>query len=225
MTEKKPFGLPSTLLIAAALVAGGLAGVAGIYVKGMASGNAGTDASGTVAAQGETCQIAPARKAAFAQAATGAVAAMSPLDPPRILPSLGFKGPDGKPLTLKDFAGKTVLLNLWATWCFPCREEMPALDRLENLMGNNGFEVVAVNIDTGSDEKPKAFLSETGIKHLKAYRDDTMGIFNALKKEGLAVGLPVTLLVDGKGCVMGSMNGPAAWDGPEARALIEAVGR
>lgn len=224
MTEKKPFGLPSTLLIAAALVAGGLAGVAGIYVKGMASGNAAADASGTVVA-GAECQIAPARKAAFAQAAIGAVAAMSPLDPPRTLPALGFKGPDGKPLTLQDFAGKTVLLNLWATWCFPCREEMPALDRLENLMGNNGFEVVAVNIDTGSDEKPKAFLSETGIKHLKAYRDDTMGIFNALKKEGLAVGLPVTLLVDAKGCVMGSMNGPAAWDGPDAKALIEAVGR
>lgn len=225
MTEKKPSGLSPALLIAAALLAGGLAGVAGIYVKGMASGNAGTDASGTVVAEGEDCKIAPARKAAFAQAATGAVAAMSPLDPPRTLPSLAFKGPDGKPLTLKDFAGKTVLLNLWATWCFPCREEMPALDRLENLMGNNGFEVVAVNIDTGTDEKPKAFLAETGIKHLKAYRDDTMGIFNGLKKEGLAVGLPVTLLIDGKGCVMGSMNGPAAWDGHEAKALIEAVGR
>ncbi len=223
MTEKKPFGLSPALLIAAALVAGGLAGVAGIYVKGMASGNAGTAQNGTEVA-GAECPIAPARKTAFAQAAKGSVAAMTPLDPPRSLSGLSFKGPDGKELTLKDFTGKTVLLNLWATWCFPCREEMPALDRLENLAGSSGFEVVAVNIDTGSDEKPKAFLAETGIESLKPYRDDSMGIFNALKKEGLALGLPVSLLIDPKGCVMGAMNGPAAWDGPEAKALIEATG-
>lgn len=223
MTEKKPFGRSPVLLIAAALVAGGLAGVAGIYVMGMGSGNAGEAPNGTVA-QGTECQIPPARKTAFAAAAKGAVAAMTPLDPPRTLPGLSFKGPEGRNLTLKDFEGKTVLLNLWATWCFPCREEMPALDRLENLSGGNAFEVVAVNIDTGTDEKPKAFLSETGIKHLKPYRDDSMGIFNALKKEGLAVGLPVSLVIDPKGCVLGAMNGPAAWDGPEAKALIEAAG-
>lgn len=223
MTEKKPSGLSPAVLIAAALVAGGLAGVAGIYVKGMGSGNAGPGADGTVV-EAEQCAVAPARKTAFAQAAKGAVAAMTPLDPPRMLSGLSFSGPDGKPQTLKDFTGKTVLLNLWATWCFPCREEMPALDRLENLSGGKDFEVVAVNIDTGSDEKPKAFLAETGIKHLKPYRDDTMGIFNALKKEGLALGLPVSLLVDPKGCVLGSMNGPAAWDGPDAKALIEATG-
>ncbi|MBB4065115.1 thiol:disulfide interchange protein TlpA [Gellertiella hungarica] len=223
MTVKKPLGLPPVLLIAAALVAGGLAGVAAVYVNGAGSGNAGQASGGTVASASQ-CQIPPARKAAFAAAAKGAVAAMTPLDPPRLLDGVGFKSPDGKDLTLKDFAGKTVLLNLWATWCFPCREEMPALDRLENLAGGNAFEVVAVNIDTGSDEKPKAFLTETGIKHLKSYRDSSMGIFNALKKEGLALGLPVSLLIDEKGCVLGSMNGPAAWDGPEARALIEAAG-
>ncbi len=223
MTEKKPSGLSPVRLIATALVIGGLAGFAAVYVKGTGSGNAGEAPSGTVA-DSEDCAIPPARKAAFAQAAKGAVAAMTPLDPARTLPGLSFKGPEGKTLSLEDFKGKTVLLNLRATWCFPCLKEMPALDRLENLSGGNGFEVVAVNIDTGPDDKPKAFLSETGIKHLRPYRDDSMGIFNALKKEGLAVGLPVSLLIDPKGCVLGAMNGPAAWDGPEAKALVDATG-
>ncbi|TIM93265.1 MAG: TlpA family protein disulfide reductase, partial [Mesorhizobium sp.] len=75
-------------------------------------------------------------------------------------------------------AGKTVLLNLWATWCAPCRAEMPALDALQKEKGGNTFEVVAVNVDTGDDAKPKKFLKEIGIETLGYYRDATMGLFN-----------------------------------------------
>ncbi len=67
-------------------------------------------------------------------------------------------------MTLGDYKGKTLLVNLWATWCAPCREEMPALDQLQGEKGGNDFDVVAINIDTGSDDKPKGFLSEIGIK-------------------------------------------------------------
>jgi thiol-disulfide isomerase/thioredoxin len=116
-----------------------------------------------------------------------------------------------------------VLLNLWATWCVPCREEMPALNALQAAKGSDRFEVVAINIDTGGDEKPKAFLDETGVHQLAYYRDSSMGVFNALKKEGLAFGLPVTLVLDKKGCLIGSMNGPAAWDSDEAKALVDKV--
>src|SRR5690606_27725209 len=141
----------------------------------------------------------------------------------RRLPGLAFDGPDGKPKTIADFAGKTLLVNLWATWCVPCREEMPALNALQKELGSDRFEVVAINIDTGDDEKPKAFLTETAVDDLAYYRDASMGVFNTLKKEGLAFGLPVTLLMDDKGCLLSAMNGPAAWDSDDAKALIRAA--
>lgn len=155
--------------------------------------------------------------------AKGQVAAMVAAQQPLSLQSVAFKGPDGQPLSMQNFAGKTVLLNLWATWCVPCREEMPALNALQKAEGSDKFEVVAVNIDTGDDEKPKAFRSETGIDTLGYYRDNTMGVFNALKKQGLAFGLPVTLLVNPKGCLVSAMNGPAAWDSDDAKGLIKAA--
>ena len=125
---------------------------------------------------------------------------------------------------LSNTGGKTVLLNLWATWCFPCREEMPALDALQKEAGSDTFEVIAVNVDTGDDVKPKKFLVETGIDTLGYYRDNTLGLFNDLKKRGLALGLPVTLLIDSEGCLLAHMNGPADWAGEDARRLIAAAG-
>jgi thiol-disulfide isomerase/thioredoxin len=142
---------------------------------------------------------------------------------PVSLHDVSFKGADGQPLSIGNFSGKTLLLNVWATWCVPCREEMPALNALEKSMGNDKFEVVAVNIDTGDDEKPKAFRTDYGIDKLGYYRDSTMGVFNALKKQGLAFGLPVTLLIDSKGCLVSAMNGPAAWDSDDAKNLIKAA--
>ena len=83
--------------------------------------------------------------------------------------------------------------------------------------------VLAINIDTGPVDKPKAFLDEIGVDALGLYRDASMGVFNTMKKEGLAFGLPVTLLLDGKGCLLGAMNGPAQWDSQDARALVAAA--
>ena len=100
---------------------------------------------------------------------------------------------------------------------------MPALDALQKEMGSDKFEVVAVNVDTGDDVKPKKFLAETGVDALGYYRDNTLDLFNDLKTRGLALGLPVTLLVDDEGCLLAHMNGPAEWSGPDAKRLIEAA--
>lgn len=218
MTAKKPLGLPSLKLVLIAAVAGVVAGAAAVYVKETGSGNGMAE----TAATGD-CQPAQAQGAALTPFAKGQVAAMAAARAPLSLETVAFKGADGQPLTVQNFAGKTVLLNLWATWCIPCREEMPALNALQKSMGNDKFEVVAVNIDTGDDEKPKAFRSENGIDTLGYYRDNSMGVFNALKKQGLAFGLPVTLLIDGKGCLISAMNGPAAWDSDDAKGLIKAA--
>ena len=223
MTTKRPFGLPSARLIVIAGVAGILAGAVAVYVSNMGSGNGmGEGSDGVMTASSGACEGAVETVKSVSQLSKGQVAAMVAAQPPRPL-NLAFKGPDGKDLKTADFAGKTVLLNLWATWCGPCREEMPALNALQKELGGTDFEVVAVNIDTGSDEKPKAFLAEYGVDKLGYYRDSSMGVFNSMKKEGLAFGLPVTLIMDKKGCLISSMNGPAAWDSPDAEALIAAA--
>lgn len=214
--QKKP--RPAARWIAIAALAGVIAGAAAVYVRETGSGNG----AATQTADAGQCAASSDRIAAITPFLKGQVAAMAPAAEPRPL-SLAFKGGDGKDLTLADFKGKTVLLNLWATWCVPCREEMPALNALQQAEGNDRFEVVAVNIDVGDDEKPKAFLDETGVHNLGYYRDASMGVFNALKKEGLAFGLPVTLLMDDEGCLMSSMNGPAAWESDDAKALVKAA--
>ncbi len=220
MSVKKTLGLPAGKRIAIAGLAGLLAGGAAIYVKESLSGNA----TGAVAsADPAACPLAAAKAEAITPFSKGQVAAMRTVDEHRPLPDLVFNGPDGQKKTIADFAGKTLLVNLWATWCVPCREEMPALNALQKDLGSEKFEVVAINIDTGDDEKPKTFLDETKVHDLGYYRDASMGVFNTLKKEGLAFGLPVTLLMDDKGCLISAMNGPAAWDSEDAKALINAA--
>jgi len=129
----------------------------------------------------------------------------------------------GQPADMAPYRGKVLLVNLWATWCAPCRAEMPALDALQAKKGGADFEVVAINVDTGDDAKPRKFLEETGVKSLAYYRDPSLDSFNALREKGLALGLPVTVLADGEGCALLAMNGPANWAGADAAALIEAA--
>lgn len=223
MTVEKKAGRPAVKLIALAALAGLVAGAAAIYVIESRSGNGEGTAVASAGSSAGQCQAAKDKAQALAPHFTGQVAAMMAAEEPRPLPALAFNGPDGKPRTIADFSGKTLLVNLWATWCVPCREEMPALNALQKELGSDRFEVVAINIDTGTDEKPKTFLDETGVHDLGYYRDSSMGVFNALKKEGLAFGLPVTLLMDDKGCLVSAMNGPAVWDSEDAKNLIKAA--
>ncbi|TIX25040.1 TlpA disulfide reductase family protein [Mesorhizobium sp.] len=215
---------PAPRLILAALVAGALAGAVAVYVSESRSGNnAPAQAAVAESKDDVACAAKSDRAKKVAASATGEVAALLPADPPQSLKNLAFNGPDGKPMTLADHAGKTVLLNLWATWCAPCRAEMPALDALQKEKGSDAFQVVAVNVDVGDDVKPKKFLADTGVSTLGYFRDSTMALFNDLKTRGLALGLPVTMLIDGEGCLIAHMNGPAEWSGPDAKRLVEAA--
>ncbi len=222
MADDKKKLFPTGRIILLAAIAGALAGAVAVYVRAGLPGNTQPAATAAVVDEADVaaCQARTEAAKAASGAATGAVAAMLAADPPQSLKSLAFDAPDGTPMTLADRAGRTVLVNLWATWCYPCREEMPALDRLQQEMGGEGFEVLAINVDTGDDTRPKKFLSETGIEALGYYRDDTLGLFNDLKARGLALGLPVTLLVDADGCLLAHMNGPADWASEDARRFL-----
>jgi thiol-disulfide isomerase/thioredoxin len=153
----------------------------------------------------------------------GEIAALTLATEPKPLPELGFDTPEGTKARLADFKGRTVLLNLWATWCVPCRQEMPSLDRLQGTLGSKDFAVVAVNIDTAKLDRPRAFLNEIGVKNLKLYTDNTVAAFEALKQAGKVLGLPATILIGKDGCEIGTMAGPANWDSEDALALLNAI--
>lgn len=214
MKEEKPArsrlaALAGPLLMGAILVAASLYAFGGLdkLFKG---------ASPDIAA----CKAAQPLSAALKPLAKGEVAALQiPAEPTR-LRDLSFKLPDGRDTTLSAFRGKTVLVNLWATWCAPCRHEMPALDRLQQKFGGPDFEVVAINIDTRNAEKAKAFLDEVGVKNLALYADPSAKIFQDLKSVGRAFGMPTTLLLDKDGCELAYLAGPAEWSSPDAFAFV-----
>lgn len=177
--------------------------------------------------------VAPARKAAsdcpadsaklaakLAPFAKGELAALQVESEPRRAIDIAFQRDDGGKLTLADFKGRPILLNLWATWCIPCRAEMPALDRLQATKGGPGFEVVAVNVDTARLERRAAFLDSVGVKSLTRYSDSSGDAFETLHKDGKALGLPVTLVIDKDGCEVAAVEGGAKWDSAEAQALV-----
>jgi thiol-disulfide isomerase/thioredoxin len=159
----------------------------------------------------------------LAPLARGEVAAINIAADPKRLPDLAFTDAAGKERKLADFRGRTVLLNLWATWCVPCRKEMPALDALQGKLGGDKFEVVAVNIDTRNLDKPKTWLAEVGITRLGYFADPSAKVFQDLKAVGRAVGMPTTLLIDPQGCELGVLAGPAEWASDDAIRLIEAA--
>jgi thiol-disulfide isomerase/thioredoxin len=135
---------------------------------------------------------------------------------PEELPEAKFQDASGRERTLADWRGKVVLLNLWATWCLPCRKEMPALDRLQRELGSDRFEVVAVSVDRTGLAGARKFLDEARTEKLALYADGSARLANALR----AGGLPATLLVDREGREIGRLLGPAEWDGEDAKRLI-----
>jgi thiol-disulfide isomerase/thioredoxin len=155
--------------------------------------------------------------------ATGEVAAFQPSATPVNLSALDFIGPDGQPGTLADLSGRTVLLNLWATWCVPCREEMPALDRLEAAAGDENFVVLALNVDRPEVDTQR-FLDQIEVT-LPNYADPDLSSSRQLPAKGFVTGLPTTLLIGEDGCELGVMRAPAVWDSPDAMALVEAAKR
>jgi thiol-disulfide isomerase/thioredoxin len=191
----------------------GLAAVGGIYGIGRLRSNP-ADAA---------CRGAVDTAARIAPLVHGEVAALAVADTPFRVPDLAFKDAQGQDRTLADWRGRTVLLNLWATWCVPCRREMPALDALQADLGGAKFQVVAVNIDQRDKQKPLAFLKQVGVTHLAFYSDETAQVFETLKTAGKAFGMPTTLLVDPKGCEIGDMAGPAEWSSDDGVKLVRAA--
>jgi thiol-disulfide isomerase/thioredoxin len=205
-------------LILAGAVAGMVVGLAGVYGITALNRNAGGDK-----ARNATCRPAVELAKKIEPFARGEVAAVNVAKRPLRLPDLSFQDAAGKPVTLQHWRGRTVLLNLWATWCVPCRKEMPTLDALEGKLGGPGFAVVAVNIDTRDPNKPKAFLKEIGVQKLAYYADPTAATFQDLKEIGRAFGMPTTILIDKSGCELGTIAGPAEWASDDAVKLIQAA--
>ena len=211
LPPRRPAGRVRIVAVAAAALI--VAVLAGIYGIGRLRSNP--------AAAG--CADTAAAASRIAPLARGEVAAFSVARTPFRVPDVAFKDADGRERTLADWRGRTVLLNLWATWCIPCRKEMPALDALEEKLGGPNFAVVAVNIDTRNPQKPLAFLKDTGVTHLAYYSDQSAKVFQELKMAGKAFGMPTTLLVDRSGCEIGEMAGPAEWASDDGVKLVSAA--
>src|SRR3954451_15215113 len=200
-------------VVIATVVVGGLAGFAALYGLGLGRSPSGDPA----------CRAAVNTASRIAPLAHGEVAALTMASAPLKLPDLAFDDADGKPKKLSDFRGKTLLVNLWATWCVPCRKEMPALNELQGKLAGPNFEVVAINIDTRDAEKPKTFLKEAHLTRLGYFNDQKAKVFQDLKAVGRALGMPTSVLVDSAGCEIANIAGPAEWASDDAIKLIKAA--
>lgn len=200
-------------MVAAAFAA--LAIAAGLW-----AGNAGrSEASG--------CPVQKAKGTEIDHAAQGQLAALNGTGTGRGYADMSFIDATGARKTIADFKGKALLVNFWASWCIPCRKEMPALDIIAGKYDDSGFMVLPINLDIGDAglEKAKAFLKKGDWPHLPLYADPTFAAFNRLKDQAVATGLPTSLLLDKSGCELGVLQGPAAWDTPDGERVVETLKR
>lgn len=207
--------------IAVAVVSAAV-GFGAIYVTLGGADNGAPEAAKVTATGGESGD-SPAPAASIGHShlnplSTGAMTTFVFKHAPEVVPEVTFADKDGQPHALKDWKGKVVLLNLWATWCAPCRKEMPALNRLAKEMNSDQFQVVALAIDRAGKDAAQHFLDQVNADDLKLYVDSTARMAGPLK----VIGLPTTLLIDKDGREIGRLTGPAEWDSAEAKALIKA---
>lgn len=219
MTEESPQGRVSPArraVIALALVAAAL----GITVAWWA-GNGGGGGPVSVADAG--CSADPEVHDAIDAAAQGQVAALLPTATGRGYDDLSFLDPSGAVTGFAALRNDVLLVNFWATWCGPCKREMPALSALQNRYAGSSFQVVTINLDIGDGGPAKAadFMDEIGLDNLPLYADPSFAIFDALRQRGVAIGLPATLLLGPDGCEWAVMAGPAEWDTPDAHRVVE----
>ena len=216
--RRKHAGSPAKYVIAASLAA--IAGFGTVYWSfapsdnALRSGSAPEAPAQTAAPSGEGGGSSPLHGLN-----TGPMAAFVVRKTPLALPDFTFQAADGAEKSQADLKGRVVLLNIWATWCVPCREEMPQLNALQAELGGADFEVVPINIDRGGPDKARKFLEETKATDLTLYTDPSGKMFAKLK----AVGMPTTLLLDRDGQEIGRLVGPADWASAEAKRLIAAA--
>lgn len=207
-------GSPQKALWIVALSA--LAGFGAVYVIGGGLSNGSSDDSGTRA---QNISPPTVGESGTSSSKLGEMAAFVTKKTPEPLPDITFQDAAGKDVTLSSFKGKTILLNLWATWCEPCREEMPALDRLQKDLGSDKFEVVALSLDRKGYEASRKFLDDLKAGNVKLYSDATA-------KQGMALkllGMPTTILINKDGLEVGRLAGSAKWDSEDAKKLVEAA--
>jgi thiol-disulfide isomerase/thioredoxin len=175
------------------------------------------------AGQANECPVQAEEGFAIGEAATGELAALNGTGQGRGYGTMAFKDAAGAVTTIADFKGKALLVNFWASWCVPCREEMPALDAIATKYNSDAFMVLPINLDIGEGglAKAQAFLDENSFANLPLYADNTFAAFERLKQQAVAVGLPATLVLDENGCELGVLQGPAHWDTPDGEAVIE----
>lgn len=161
----------------------------------------------------------PALAAELSAARSGDMRKLVIHEDPRPALAAAFTGADGAGRTLAAEAGKVVLLNFWATWCAPCREEMPALNALQKALGGPDFAVVTVATGRNSPSAMRKFFAEHGIDALPLHADPKA----ALGREAGILGLPVSVILDRRGREVARLTGGAEWGAPEARALIERI--
>lgn len=213
--EQTPETNFSTLLGVGAVAA--IIGFGAVYVTTGRSDKVQTQAGAatTVAA---TAPAPAAQAGPFAGLSVGQMTAFVFKKAPEPLPEINFTDAAGNAMTLADFKGKTILLNLWATWCAPCRKEMPDLDKLQKQLGSASFEVVALSVDRQGADAARKFLDGIKVENLKLYIDPTARAATTLR----AVGMPTTILIDKQGREVGRLVGPAEWHSGDAQRLIEA---
>ena len=206
--EAKPQTLRSSAIMIAVAAAGLFAVAAGIYLIG------GTERKPEAPAE---TAVSPGR--VTKELAAGSLTAFV-VKPKRLpVPDLKFTDSVNQTKSLSDWRGRVVLVNLWATWCAPCRKEMPSLGALQRQLGSKDFEVVAISLDRKGAEPAGAFLKDTGSTNLALYLDTSAASLDQLQ----AIGLPASVLIDRKGNEIGRMLGPADWSSPEAVTLIRAA--
>jgi thiol-disulfide isomerase/thioredoxin len=171
------------------------------------------------------CPVQAEAAAGIDSVAVGELAALNGTGEGRGYADLAFTDPAGAPMTVADLAGKKLLINFWASWCVPCREEMPALDAIASKYNSEDFVVLPINLDMGEggQEKAQKFLDEGQFANLPLYADSSFAAFERLKREAVAIGLPATLLVDAEGCELAVLQGPAEWDSPDGHNVIKAL--
>ena len=135
---------------------------------------------------------------------------------PRAVAAESFMDGRGGTLTMADFKGQVVVLNIWATWCLPCREEMPSLDRLQATLGGEEFQVVALSIDKTGLREIEYFFEDFDLDNLTIYRDEEQKLYDEL---GI-IAIPTSLIIDREGREIGRMIGPATWDSEKMLATL-----
>jgi thiol-disulfide isomerase/thioredoxin len=203
MNEKSRNLKPAIMIIALAMIAAAF----GVYLKGEGDGKVETSAEPEVPGL------------VGKGLAKGAMTAFVVKIPRKPVPDVSFTRENGEATSLAVWKGRIVLVNLWATWCVPCRKEMPSLAALQSEMGSKDFEVVAISLDRKGLEASSAFLKEVGATALKLYADPSSDSLDKFQ----AVGLPASILIDREGREIGRLLGPAEWNSPEAKALIKAA--